>query len=65
MNLELGKKIAFLRKMQKVTQTQLAEYLAVQPQTISRWETEGGMPDITFLPKIAIFFGISLDELFV
>lgn len=64
MNLELGKKIASLRKMQKVTQTQLAEYLAVQPQTISRWETEGGMPDITFLPKIAIFFGISLDELF-
>ena len=64
MNLELGKRIMALRKMQKITQAQLAEYLQVQPQTISRWETEGGMPDITFLPKIALFFSISMDELF-
>lgn len=64
MNLELGKKIASLRKIQKITQAQLAEYLSVQPQTISRWETEGGLPEITLLPQIATFFGISLDELF-
>ena len=56
MALELGKRIATLRKMQKITQAQLAEYLSVQPQTISRWEAEGGMPDITLLPKIALFF---------
>lgn len=62
--MELGKKIAALRKMKKVTQTQLAEYLAVQPQTISRWEAEGGTPDIMLLPKIATFFEVSLDELF-
>lgn len=62
--MELGKKIAALRKMKKVTQTQLAEYLSVNPQTVSRWEAEGGMPDIMLLPKIATFFGVSLDELF-
>ena len=62
--MELGKKIAALRKMKKVTQTQLAEYLSVNPQTVSRWEVEGGMPDIMLLPKIATFFGVSLDELF-
>lgn len=60
----LGKKIASLRKMKKVTQTQLAEYLSVNPQTVSRWEAEGGMPDIMLLPKIATFFDVSLDELF-
>lgn len=64
MNLDLGKRIATLRKANKVTQSELAEYLAVQPQTISRWEAEGGMPDISLLPRIAVFFGITLDELF-
>lgn len=64
MNPELGKRIASLRKANKVTQAELAEYLSVQPQTISRWEVEGGMPDIALLPRIATFFGITLDELF-
>lgn len=64
MNLELGKKIALLRKKQKRTQSELAEYLCVQPQTVSRWEAEGGTPDVSLLPKIALFFGVTLDELF-
>lgn len=62
--MELGKKIARLRKRNKITQAQLAEYLAVQPQTVSRWEAEGGTPDVMLLPKIAMFFGVSMDELF-
>ncbi len=64
MRFEFGKKIATLRKERKVTQAQLAEYLMVQPQTVSRWEVEGGVPDVTLLPRIALFFGITLDELF-
>lgn len=48
--MELGKRIAELRKMNKVTQAQLAEYLSVNPQTVSRWEAEGGTPDVMFLP---------------
>ena len=62
--MELGKKIASLRKVKNITQAQLAEYLSVNPQTVSRWEAEGGTPDVMLLPKIACFFGISLDELF-
>ena len=64
MSLEFGKRIAALRKMQGVTQVQLADYLMVQPQTISRWESEGGTPDVMLLPKIATFFNVSMDELF-
>lgn len=64
MNLEFGKRIAVLRKRHGVTQAQLAEYLMVQPQTVSRWESEGGTPDVAFLPKIAAFFSVSMDELF-
>ena len=62
--MELGKKIASLRKAGKFTQAQLAEYLAVLPQTISRWEVDGGTPDVMLLPKIAAFFEVSIDELF-
>lgn len=64
MSLDFGKKIAALRKMHGVTQAQLADYLMVQPQTVSRWESEGGTPDVTLLPKIATFFNVSIDELF-
>ena len=61
MNLEFGKRIAVLRKMHGVTQAQLAEYLMVQPQTVSRWESESGIPDVAFLPKIAAFFSVSMN----
>lgn len=60
----IGEKIAALRKEKHVTQTELAEYLFLVPQTISKWEVGNGTPDIALLPRIADFFGISVDELF-
>ena len=64
MKLTIGEKIALLRKEKGITQTELAEYLFVTPQTVSRWEVDSGAPEITLLPKIAAFFGVSVDELF-
>ena len=64
MNHMIGKKIAALRKEKHITQTELAEYLYLTPQTVSRWEAGKGTPEISLLPKIASFFGISIDELF-
>ena len=61
--MDIGKRIEFLRKDRGVTQQQLADYLSVLPQTVSRRQT-GGTPDVSVLPKIALFFGISLDDLF-
>ncbi|MDE5823383.1 MAG: helix-turn-helix transcriptional regulator [Lachnospiraceae bacterium] len=52
------------RKEKNITQTELAEYLFLTPQTVSRWEVGNGTPEITLLPKIATFFGVSIDELF-
>ena len=60
----IGEKIAALRKERHVTQTELAEYLFLVPQTVSKWEVGNGTPDIALLPRIADFFGISVDELF-
>ncbi|MBD5395766.1 MAG: helix-turn-helix transcriptional regulator [Lachnospiraceae bacterium] len=64
MKLTIGEKIALLRKEKNITQTELAEYLFLAPQTVSRWEVGCGAPEITLLPKIAAFFGVSIDELF-
>lgn len=64
MKLTIGEKIALLRKKKNITQTELAEYLFLAPQTVSRWEVGSGTPEITLLPKIATFFGVSIDELF-
>lgn len=60
----IGEKIALLRKARNISQTELAEYLFLTPQTISRWEVGNGTPEITLLPKIAAFFRVSIDELF-
>lgn len=64
MKLTIGEKIALLRKKKNITQAELAEYLFLAPQTVSRWEVGSGTPEITLLPKIATFFGVSIDELF-
>lgn len=64
MKLTIGEKISLLRKEKNITQTELAEYLSLAPQAISRWEVGNGAPDISLLPKIAAFFHVSIDELF-
>ena len=64
MKLTIGEKIALLRKEKNITQTELAEYLCLAPQTVSRWEVGNGAPEISLLPKIATFFGVSIDDLF-
>ena len=61
--MNIGEQIKFLRKEKKVTQEELAEYLHISSQAVSKWETGASSPDIDLLPKLAIFFGTSLDML--
>lgn len=60
----LGNQIKFFRQQKQVKQDELAEYLGVSYQAVSKWETGASDPDISLLPKLAIFFGVSIDELF-
>lgn len=55
-------KIAQLRKMKGVSQQELADYLGVTFQSVSKWETKSTLPDITLLPSIAEYFQVSVDE---
>lgn len=52
-----------LRKVKGVTQKELAEALNISFQTISKWENGITMPDITFLPPLAEYFGVELEVL--
>lgn len=45
-------------------QDDLAAALGVTPQAVSRWEANGGYPDIEMIPSIANYFHITIDELF-
>ena len=63
MTIKIGAIIKKLRTENNVTQDALATAIGVTPQAISRWEAEGGYPDIELLPAIADFFSVSTDEL--
>lgn len=64
MNIRLGAKIRALRKQKGVSQEVLALALGVSFQAVSKWETATTLPDVTLIPAIASFFGVSTDELF-
>ena len=60
----IGQKIRTLRKNKHLTQEQLAEALSVSAQSVSKWENLISTPDISLLPVIARYFGVTMDELF-
>ena len=64
MNIKIGEKIRQLRKRDGRKQEDLAGALGVSPQAVSRWEANGGYPDMELIPAIANYFNISIDELF-
>ena len=59
----IGKLIAALRKVNGMTQKDLAEKLNVSDKTISRWERDDGAPDLSAIPVLAEIFGVTCDEL--
>lgn len=59
----IGAVISELRKAKGVTQEELAKYVGVSAQAVSKWEN-GGVPDTELLPQIADFFEVSIDKLF-
>lgn len=63
MGFNFGENLKTLRKSRDLTQEQLAEFFCVSSQAVSKWETSASSPDISLLPVIANFFGVSTDEL--
>jgi transcriptional regulator with XRE-family HTH domain len=62
--MEMGKEIRRLRQDRGLTQEALAAALNVSAQTVSKWECGNSVPDVSLLPEIAVYFGVSIDQLF-
>ena len=58
-----GETLKKLRKQKDMTQEQLAEYLNISPQAVSRWEINSTLPDITLVPMLANIFDVTTDML--
>lgn len=61
--LYLSQNLRKYRTMKNLTQEDIAEYLHVTPQSVSKWERGESYPDITFLPALANIFETSIDIL--
>ncbi|PEI72595.1 transcriptional regulator [Bacillus wiedmannii] len=61
--IHIHKIIADKRKEKGITQEELAVYIGITKASVSKWETGQSYPDITFLPLLASYFNISIDEL--
>ena len=61
--MNIGETIKRLRRQKDMTQEQLAEYLNISPQAVSRWEINSTLPDITLVPMLANIFDVSSDTL--
>lgn len=63
MTICFGENLKRLRKSKDLTQEELAYFLGMSFQAISKWERSETYPDITMLPTIASFFGVTVDSL--
>jgi len=61
--MNLGETIKKLRMQKEMTQEQLAEYLNISSQAVSKWETNLSLPDITLIPMLTNIFDVSSDVL--
>src|SRR5690554_4654243 len=59
-----GKVISKYRRLENLTQKDLAEKLFVSPQTVSKWENNQSEPNLATIKQLADLFGISVDDFF-
>jgi len=62
--MNFAKKCKELRMKKAATQEQMATALNLSSQAISKWENGVTLPDITLLPELSVYFGVTIDELF-
>ena len=61
--LYLSENLKKYRILKNLTQEDVAGYLGITPQSVSKWERGESYPDITLLPALANIFETSIDLL--
>ena len=59
----VAKNLATYRKLNNLTQLELAERLNYSDKAISKWESGASLPDLYTLTQIASIYGISINDL--
>ncbi len=62
--MEFYESFKILRKRSGKTQAEVAKYLNISPQSVSKWERGISLPSIEFLPDLAKLFHCSADSFF-
>lgn len=62
-DINIAQTILNKRKEKGLLQDDIASYIGVSKASVSKWETGQSYPDISLLPRLATYFGISIDEL--
>lgn len=64
MSTALSDNLKKFRQQKNYTQEQVADILGVSSHTVSRWECNTTLPDVTLLPEIAKLYCVSIDDFF-
>lgn len=59
--MELGERIQSLRKMQGISQDELADKIGVSRQAVSKWENQQSIPDLDKVIMLSDYFGVTTD----
>ena len=62
--IKIGRFIAECRRLQGLTQAQLAEKLNITDRAVSKWENGRSLPDSSLMPLLCDILSISINELF-
>ena len=60
---EIGKRIAFYRKERNITQKDLADFLHISYQAVSKWDSGKCLPTGEMRYEISHLLGVTVDEL--
>ena len=58
----IGKILKGKREGLGLTQNEIADYLSISPQSVSKWEREIAEPSIEYLPKLAKIFECPIED---
>ena len=58
----IGERLLALRMQKGMTQEELAEYLKVSRQSVSKWELNKTLPDVDKMVQLADLYGVSMEQ---
>ena len=58
---KIGRFIVEMRKQQNLAQREFADILGISDKTVSKWECDNGMPELSFMYPICNIFKINLN----